>query len=314
MKRTAIMYSILLVVALGAAWVSWTWEDDESRQTGVLLADLDEKSWQEIRYEEKDYRVVLTRKNDDAGEYVWVESLRETEGEESKSLSFTAGTSVEPVVSNLAPFMASREIEASDELLEEFGLKPAQAKLVLKGSKTYEFEVGKEGYGHRDFYVRDVGTSKVYLVSGAALRPLVRAEERLPERRLVETESWDIEKIEIGEPAKVFEHRNREDRTASFWARAGSEDRETSAQAWIDKFLRMRSTSSIAKAPEGLESALKVRVHAGKKVSDIELFRHAGEKESWYAKSTLTRGLVELPMALASDLVQDLKTLEEPVQ
>lgn len=317
MKRTAMIYGALLALSLLAAYWSWTHETDESASRGVVLSDLSPSDWEEIRYEEEGYSASLSREEDAIGEYIWVQTKREGKGElPAREEAFKAGTSADQALERLTPFRASRRIEADESLLEEFGLSPASATLTLSGrGRTHIFEVGKEGYGHRDFYVRDKKTSQVYLVDGGAIRPLTRAEDRLPERRLVDAEAWDIESLVVEFEGQTlgFEHRNREDRTASSWVRTGTQEKDMSAQAWIDKFLRMRSIRTVASEPEGLTTVLEIRVKTAKQETLVTIQKVGeGETEKWYARSEFTRGVVEIPMALASDLNQDLKTLDGP--
>lgn len=314
MKRALMIYSTLLVLALAGAYMSWTHDPETDIVKGVVLSALEATEWESILYETDSFQAILTRKKDGLGDYIWVATSRKVEGGEDKQ-AFVAGNTADQAVERLAPFVGSREITADDALLEEFGLKPARATLTIEGKgRKHQFEIGKEGYGHRDYYVRDVQSKRVYLVDGGAIRPLMRAEDRLPERRLVAAESWDIEQIALktGDVSEVFEQRNREDRLASFWARAGSSERNVSAQAWIEKFLRVRSTRTAPQRPENLESVLKVSIKTAAGIADIELFRSAhGEGEKWYAESPLARGLVEIPMVIATDIVQDVATLRE---
>lgn len=314
MKRTLLAYSLILAVALGAAFLSWTHDPTTEVIKGVALSTLQANEWESILFETDSFRATLTRKKDTLGDFISVSTSRKTESGNDEQ-TFVAGDTASQAVERLAPFMGSRQIAADDALLEEFGLKPPRGTLTIEGrGRKHQFEVGKEGYGHRDYYVRDVQTGRVFLVDGGAIRPLTRAEDRLPERRLIGAESWDIEQIAVktSDVSEVFEQRNREDRLASFWARAGSTERNVSAQAWIEKFLRMRSIRTAPQRPENLESVLRISIKTGAGVSDVELFRMTqDEVEKWYALSPIARGLVEIPMVIANDIVQDVGTLRE---
>lgn len=337
MNRGVMIYAGLLVVALVGAYASWTHEAEEPRvRDGVVVVDIGEKDLTEVRYSARDFRVSLTRRTDGLGEYVWVESTREEPVNKKPvnphapddghgpdevdgpmhtvKMAFKAGTGADPVFGMLAPFVALRAVTASAEAMEDFGLKEPQGKLeIVARGKTHAFDVGAEGYGHRNTYVRDVGTGKVYLVDGAALRPLLRGDERLPERRLMESEMVDLDRVEVTSAGKtvVFEQRNKADAQNAFWAVPGSDEANLSARTWIEKFARMRSIGN----PESMGDAaevLRLKAVSGKTVSEIVLYRSqkADGTQTWFGKSDFTRGLVELPMALASNLADDFLNLQ----
>lgn len=332
MNRTVAIYSALLIVALVAAYMSWTHEEGPQLRGGVMVLDVAEKDLAEIRYSTEDFKVSITRKKDELGDYAWIETQREMpartlpvdpnepsdaakEAPAPKTVksAFKGGVTVEPVFAMLSPFIALREMETNEERLKEFGLTEPRGKLevVIKG-KTRAFEVGEEGYGHRNTYVRDVDTKKVYLVDGNLLRPLIRADERLPERRLMEPNLSQIEKITVlsmGQSVS-FVQKNAADPLAAFWSVEGQDVANPSAKAWFDKFVRVRSTGS-ADSIEGATEVLELRATAEGKVSQVKFLKHqtAEGGEKWYVRSNFTRGVVEVPLALAANLVDDFPTL-----
>lgn len=339
MNRSVMVYAGLLVVALMGAYASWTYEAESPRvRDGVVVVDIGEKDLTEIRYSAKDFQVSLTRKTDGFGEYAWVESTREepvnkkpvnphaaddghghgadeVDGpKHTVKRAFKAGTGADPVFGMLAPFVALRAVEASPASLEEFGLKEPQGKLeIVARGKTYTFDVGAEGYGHRNTYVRESGSGKVYLVDGAALRPLLRGDERLPERRLMASDMFDLDRVEVSSGGKtvVLEQHNKADAQNAFWAAPGVKEANPSARAWIEKFARMRSIGNPESMGEA-EEVMQLKAVAGKETTEIALYRaqKADGTQLWFGKSNFTRGVVELPMALASNLVDDFLNLQ----
>jgi hypothetical protein len=333
MNRTVAIYSALLVIALVGSYFSWTHEENPRLKDGVLVVDIAENDLGEIRYSTKDFSVSITRKNDDLGEYVWVETSRETptivppadphklpdaadiKVGETKTVkkAFKGGMTVDPVFAMLTPFIALRAMETTPERLKEFGLDEPRGKLeVVSKGKTRVFDVGEEGYGHRNTYVRDVESKKVFLVDGGLLRPLMRADERLPERRLLEPDMAKIEKVTIssGEKSATFVQKNASDQGAAFWASEGTEAANLSAKTWLDKFLRVRSIGS----PDSIGDAVQVlelKASSEGKITQIKFFKtpstDGGEK--WFVQSNFTRGAVEVPLALAANLVDDFPTL-----
>lgn len=332
MNRTVIIYASLLVVSLIGAYVSWTHEEDPRVKDGIVVLDISPDDLTEIKYSNEGFKVDITKKRDALGEYIWVDSVREeainkpsanphapptppdpNAKKETIKSSFKAGTAIEPVMAALAPFVALRAIEATPEQLAEFGLKDPKGKLeIIARGKTHTFDVGEEGYGHRNTYIRDTQTNKIYIVDGAAVRPLVRGDERLPERRLVDAEMWKLDKVVISSGAQTatFVQNNKADQQAATWTVPGSQANNVSAKTWIEKFLRMRSIGN----PDSLgdaEQVLSVQLTADRVVTDITLYRaqKADGGEKWYARSAFTRGIVELPQALASNLADDFPTL-----
>ncbi len=335
MNRTVAIYGVLLVASLIGAYLSWTHEA-EDQDRGVVLFDIEPEELASLTYTEGEkFEIRLEPRSDEYGDYVWVQSTRteakkpprnphgpppETEPDapaETVSRSFKAGSAVDRTMDTVAPFAAIRQIEDTEGRMGEFGLDEPRATLEIEGpSKTRSFAIGEAGYGHRNIYVMDRETESVYLVDGRAIGALKRGDERLPERRLFEGNAPDVEKATIysGSESVSVVHKNRSDRTRAFWAREKSQERDRSAAAWIRKALRLRSTSY---APTdfdatGLETALTLELElADGKTPRIELMRgqDAEGREQWYGRSDLTRGIVELPMATASDLARDVGTV-----
>lgn len=358
MNRTVVIYSSLLAVALVAAYLSWTHEPDERRAAGVVLLDIELDDIQTVSYSTgEDFEITLNPRKDDYGEYVWVAAERTEEPRSSAQTSphhghdhdesegvangestpeddeaeppaqpvvtkteFKAGTSLDRTMDTLAPFIALREIEESDADLERFGLDEPKASLSIKTrNEERTYDVGAEGYGHRNVYVRDRDSKKIYLVDGQALRALETGDSRLPERRLVAANPPDIDAVSVrsGGQQVRFEHRNRVDRQKAFWAREGASERDRSAAAWIGKLLRMRTLGYVPLDfdPDSLDERLAVDVEmADGRRSRVVIFEGYDEegREQWYGRSNLTRGIVKLPMALASDLSTDVATLMAP--
>ncbi len=202
--------------------------------------------------------------------------------------------------------------------LADYGLDEPKATLVIvrKGRPERTFEVGGETYGTRDKYVRDAESGKIYLVDDQVLRPLQYARTRLPERNLLPVEPEEIVKLTIQGPAGSLEleHRNREDKKAEAWVRAGTDTADDAAETWLEKVFRLKSTGYVQpdETPTGLETAFSLAVEDADGVTThLEILKGRDEKgnEAWYARSEHTRGLVKLHKVLASEAAEDLGTL-----
>ena len=332
MNRTVMIYAAALVVALIGSYLSWTHESNPRLKDGVVVLDIAESDLTEIRYSTKDFNVSVTKKKDALGDYVWVDSQREQAisqapanphappeppkpdaPKQTVKLSFKAGTAVEPVIAAFTPFIAIRTISATPEQLEEFGLKDPKGKLELVArGKTHTYDVGEEGYGHRNSYLRDTASGAIYLVDGDAIRPLIRGDERLPERRLLDADMWKLDEVAITSGAQTvkFIQKNKSDQQVASWVGEGTDEANASARTWIEKFLRMRSIANPDSVGDA-EDVMSIRAVADGKETQIKLLRaqKADGGEKWFATSTFTRGPVELPFALASNLADDFPTL-----
>jgi hypothetical protein len=200
------------------------------------------------------------------------------------------------------------------------GLAEADATLTiaLEGGKEHVFAVGEEGYGHRNFYIRDRETGTVYLVSAGVIRPLKFGDARLPERRLVGMQREEIERVRVsrgGEQA-TFVQKNRDDAAKAFWSRQGSESRAPMATSWMSKILRMTASSYVSKdeMPKDPEKVFALEfVGEGDEATKVTFLRSENEsgQAQWYARSGFTRGTVELYRRLGQEAADDLSAVLE---
>ena len=92
MKRTLAVYAVLLVVALIAAYLSWTakQEPGETQTIVVMHAELEEI--ERVLYDAEDLDLELRRQEDDAGAFVWVRSVKLVEAKPEKPAKPPTGT------------------------------------------------------------------------------------------------------------------------------------------------------------------------------------------------------------------------------
>ncbi len=328
MNRSVIILAVLLAAAMLGSYFSWTYEDAGKEEKGVVLLDIEPEDLQSLKYEEEDFKIEIVSKSDKLGDYYWAEAERKIKppkkpnGEDAgeattKKFAFKASQAAEDTFEDFAPFHAARQLEnVSDDNLKEFGLDNPQGTLTL-GLKAgpRAFDVGKEGYGHRQYYLRDQETKAIYLFNGQPIRSLRRGDNRLPERRLVEAEMRDVVSFtaKSGEVNATFEQKNASDRAKAYWVEPGQTEKNVSAKTWIEKLMRTRATEYAGDdvKQDLLEVAATIEVKTEKDATTIELLR--GQKpdgqEAWYGRSAFTRGLVALPPAIMGALVPDVVTL-----
>jgi hypothetical protein len=357
------MYGVALVVALVAAYLSWTYESEADLESkdAVVIVDAKPEKLAAVVYEEDDLTVRLEPREDDHGEYVWAETSR-TKASEPKAppaskphhhdgdaghdddagthddtpdtpekpdepkvekKAFKAGTKGTDVVEAMAPFRAIRKLEgATKDRYESFGLDEPRGTLTLEleGGATHTFEVGGEGYGHRNIYIRDTKTDAIYLVEANSLRPLRYADTRMAEK-LVHGHDRDelVELIITDGTARLeAEQKNRDDLRNRMWVPKGEDNRNVPLETWIQKFERMRGTEYAAEGDvEQTDKVLSVKLVADKgKSTTVDLLRGqtADGTPAWYVKSDFTRGVMQVPTAIGSDLANDFPTVVEAVK
>lgn len=332
--RSVIVYALLFVAACAAAWLSWTRDVEQSEAEGVVLLQAAPEDVEKVTFESEEIDVTLTRRSDERGDYVWAETTRRrrrhvprdphgapadgaSEAETTEqTASFKAGVTAEQIFEDLAPFRASRRLEVGADRVAEFGFDDPQGELSIttRGDERVVFEIGDTGYGHRHVYLRDE-KGDIYVADNSLVGPLERADTRLPDKRLFDFERADVERATIttGTESLQLVQRNREDAAAARWTEPGSEEPNESAQSWLDKLFRLRSSGYVSSGgPAEREAAFSVKLEpADAPPAVVTVFRSAGTESapSWYAKSDFTRGLVELNSSIAADIADDLGTL-----
>ncbi len=349
MSKTVAIYSALLVVALLAAYLSWTAEEEpevDSRNK-VVLVDKTAEELESITYEEDGFSVTLEPRKDAHGEYVWADTKRLKTPEPAKDpssnphdhdagvpdepapaakpeetvRSFKTGNKGESVVEALAPFRALRKLEgASKEREASFGLDDPRGTLTLKYSGLEKsYDVGGEGYGHRDIYVRDKADGAIYLVEANTIRPLRYADSRMTEKEFHGYPRSEVKELIISDGTSRIEavQKNRDDQSKRMWVPRGEDIRTVPLETWIQKFERTRGTGYAKPGEaEGADKVLSVKVVGEKGATTVDLLRGQTEQGDpmWYMRSEFTRGAIQIPTALGLDLSTDFPTVVDAVK
>ena len=336
MKRTAQIYAFVLAVLLAASWIQWTAEEpvDLEGKVVMLLGEADDV--EQVRWVSTETEATITRKNDDRGEYFWVDYTRWAEKKlpaarekaddsdtgdepeppperEAKRSAFKSAKKALDMVTSFSPMAARRSLEVTDEeKLKEIGLMDATSSIeIVRSGRTQKLEVGGEAYGTRDYYVRHVESGKIYLVERDLLQPLKYARTRLPDRTLIGTVKSDVVSASVtkGSAALDLVQVNADDAEKARWAHNDTPDVEAEqATTWMERMLSLKGTryASPDDPPEGLENRFSVRFTDRQGLSTKVDVLQVGDEGDWYAQSEHTRGLVKLIRSTVRSLSDDV--------
>jgi len=232
MKRTeTLVFAILLVLTLGAAWMvrgaedaeeetgavvfdpgaggieSMAWDDETSVATIEIQGKGDSlATWVTAGKKEKieteieadpagdDDSAEGADDDDSAGETTQPAPEIEITYGEPTLRSFPGNATAKKLVESFSPLTALREFDKLDaDALTQMGLDSPKGSLTVTASSgSVTFEIGEKSYGSSDTYVRVKGKGSVFLVASKDLSPLRGAENRLVERVLLDAETKDV--------------------------------------------------------------------------------------------------------------------------
>ncbi|MCO4770412.1 MAG: DUF4340 domain-containing protein [Deltaproteobacteria bacterium] len=233
MKRSeSLIYGVLLVLTLGAAWMvrnaeeptddsgavvydpgpsgikSMAWEDETSVATiEVSGTDDDVTTWIVAGKKEKIETEVEPAGDDDdsAGpkgddDSAEAETTQPAKPEvvvtygDAKLRRFPGNATAKKLVESFSPLEALREFDGLDaDSLAQMGLDEPKGSFTIEStSGSVTFQIGEKAYGSSDTYVKLAGKDSVFLVASKDLSPLRGAENRLVERVLLTAEAADV--------------------------------------------------------------------------------------------------------------------------
>ncbi|MCK6505593.1 DUF4340 domain-containing protein [Myxococcota bacterium] len=337
--RQVIIYGVLLALALGGAWARWTMEPEGEGGDKVVLLAGEVEQIDSIEWKGEDGQALLTRKTDDHGAYLWVQTVKVEErkspptppGEEppleplaeltekvEKKDVFKAGEKGDELLASFSPLLAIRRLDAVDPAkLAEIGLDaPKESLVVTRKGQAVTLVIGGEAYGTKDRYVRNEATGEIFLLDDQLLKSLEFAKTRLPDRDLWSLERPALASATLSDGSKSVEavQKNPDDEAKVTWARAGSEAPDEQLATWMDKALKLKGTSYVdpeaTDGPKDLQLRFRLTLTpTGKgKPETLEVLQDGAEGD-YYGRSEHTRGLIKLLRAPTRDLVEDLPAL-----
>ncbi|MCA9490217.1 MAG: DUF4340 domain-containing protein [Myxococcales bacterium] len=345
--KQVVALSVALVVSLVGAYMTWTDEGEEPAEDAVALYAASESDLTRLKYDSEDLSIVIERKEDAKGDYIWVDSTEtkrpkkktpmdeihghgdegedgatpenplapESEAEEKVEVihdAFVASVQGDELWSSFAPLHAMRELDKpSDPAV--FGLdQPRGTLVVTRSSGDVTLTLGGETYGSKDRYVQ-VG-DKVFLVDDALLKPLENAATRILERNLFPLDEKDVDTLSATSAAGAtlsWKHANMDDPKGAFWARPDSPDTDdASGGTWIGKVMRLKVRDYVDEADlAGAQQVMAYTVAGKGQTWSVKVLRTDAEPASWYAVSDFNRVPVSLTESLVKDVVADLDEL-----
>lgn len=322
MNKSIPLFGLILVGSLAGSWLTYTGEKVPEKE-GIILLENKPSEVEKIVYTSPDADVLFEVRNDSLGSYGWVtvtehkkKKVKEGEPEppvEIKITKFKAGQAGDKLIAAYAPLAMMRQLGVLDDAkLSTFGLSNPDTQVVLtSGGREYPIAVGGEVYGPKDRYVQDKSTNRYYIMDDELIKPLKFATTRLPERGLVSPKTEEIDAVTLGAGSKTvtWTHKNKDDEAAAFWEREGSTGKDETFANWMEKAMKLKSTSYVqdGAAPAELVPAFDLTVKQGGKPDQTVRISRSGD--DWYAQSEFTRGLVKLtkgPVSDAADEVDDI--------
>jgi hypothetical protein len=215
------MYAVLLLIASGFAYQSWTDETApkstdtvvifEPGKDGVTSVDwTGERSAAHLEFsgpvDDSDVWITAGRRKriqapapppeekPEAEEGDGVEPSADTEpppaptpvyGEPALT-SFPGNTSAQALAERFSPLTALRRFDSlSDDQLADMGLAEASSMLLVEGGgRTMRLEIGDKAYGSSDLYAREPGSTTAYLLSRKVVGSLKSASTSLRDKNL----------------------------------------------------------------------------------------------------------------------------------
>ena len=181
MHREYLLYSLILLLTLGATYVSSISDKTVGKRATITVFRVSPDKVKSGHYRSSQLDVDLKRLTD--GRLLVDQRLKIPRQEE---LQFLANESFVEVFNNFAPLAAHRALgKATDIDLETYGLKQDVGRFELHhqdGQRT-SFKVGNKSYGTSDFYVQY--GEQVYLVAGHSIDKVIRAKHLLFEERFM---------------------------------------------------------------------------------------------------------------------------------
>lgn len=344
MTRSIATYGILLTLLLGLSWMDWTAPPEVDIGDKVVLAQGEAADLERVIWKGEKEEVLIERKVDAAGAYVWVTHTKWEEPKPSplddadpaspdappepsaeaakpgertaKTTLFKAGEAGDKLVDSLSPMLAVRQLtDIPADKLATYGLDaPTETLELVRKGRSRVLEIGGEVYGSKDRYVRDRESGNIYLVDDELLRPLKFARTRLPDRTLFALSKEKVAGAEVssGVGKLKISQKNAEDKDKAAWVRAASPDTvDEQLQTWMEKAVGLKSTAYVApeEEPKDLESRFRLTLSGADGAGEtLEVLQSAAAGD-WYGRSEHTRGLVKLLKGPTSSLAEDVDDL-----
>jgi hypothetical protein len=316
----------LLALLLAASWWTAHVVPPETEMLSPVypaqneLADI-------VSFRSDDANITIYRKNDQYGDYLWVESTADhattepaptdadpdatKEVKTTKTTGFLGNAGAQKVLEDLSPLIPLRYLEGNVDLAQ-FGLDTPKSTLrVHFGDLEHIIQIGDETYGAKDRYASLNG--ELFLVKDNPIRSIEFGKLRLVDRALHPLTEQKIIAITITRPdgsARTLEQHNADDRTAAYWAFSGEEIEAPIAATWLVRLLKLKvqGYKIATDLPEVSVPLMKITIEDSETKHTLHLFTDESAQR-YYAKSSYNRATVTITKSLTVDLAKDLDSL-----
>ena len=251
------------------------------------------------------------------------QSVDNADGNVTESSSrFLASEKFTDYLGVLGKLPAQREIGLIPEgSLDEFGFANSNNWLRLKNHKgelIANFQIGKQPYGARSFYVMRAADRKVFLIGADLIDDLTKPEARFFERNISKIPMQNAKKARIlmSGKTKSFVRMTQDDRGVSQWAEESSQGQVVPAVgAWLEKFFEVRAAAyaddglvdKLSRLSPTIELSLLDEKGRGEKF-EVRSINLNGQTE-FYVTSDFLAWPVKVATARAENLVRDLSPI-----
>jgi hypothetical protein len=267
--RAILPHLVLLAIAASASISVWTRDKKPVVNVGeVTVWNARAADVRRIAFESKSKKVSLEARNDAQGR--WFYGVSETQSPQmpdagapapAKVASFVSVTQGNKVADSFAPLKALREVgKIGDDRAAEFGLKEPDGSLsVAIGGSERKLTIGAHTPGGGDRYVRDDGSSIVYVVKGDVTRDLESGDSALSEREAHGFKDVDLESVRILARGKSREVLRRGPESKRIWADPSAPDKaDETVSNWISKVDRLRPVEYLREQPNSPEPVVRI--------------------------------------------------------
>jgi len=329
----------LLVAALIASYVTWTYEPPGGGKGDVVAFDVAPDALTQVVYTETDLRVAVEQRSGADGEFCWGQmrkikdaprkppkrgddagdddSADEPEPEPERVVtdkSFRGNETCDKVLARFTPMKALRVFEdLSEEKLAEMELAEPEASLTVTSAKEERvYDVGGRCYGSNDYYLQEQETGRVLLVESRMIADIKGGSTRLMESKLQPFKKDEIERAEVStaEAEREFVQQNRDDTKAAFWSTADEPNKTAdAADTWLDRLLRLRALSYFSEPPASLQSMVRIQFMDGDQEIGWAEFGTAVDEEGetvHVARTGNTIEWVKISDRMGADTVEEI--------
>jgi hypothetical protein len=320
MKAVA-SHAVLLAVALGAAYLTWTRGSEAPPAPGsVELWEGEPEQVEAIRFAGLGRRVAVERRSDDRGSHFWavvtpLDPDSAVQLGQPARTEFLVGEQGDELVRGLAAPRALRDLGAVDaEREREYGFAERTSELEVDvDGETHRLIVGGFVFGTGDRYAKVPESGRVYVLQ-STLFPMLEAPETLTERRLHTFMPEDVGIVVLHASGGERTMRRASSPTGvSSWAPADTPDRpdqtfatfmERVQQLWAEQYAPQVDRSGLRELMR-----LDYQSESGEPLGYLALLRSEGATPEYFLISEHTRVPVRAFAGAADALARDVEQL-----